>query len=152
MSEEPVMQEQPTRNEETRKAFNRQAALQIYLPLLIFILVFAGAAVALGLSGTGNFSLWADISIMLLAIPMLILGLMLLALSGALVYGVSWLVKAVPGPALQVQQFFHTAAESIHDAADGLIAPIIRFNALPAVFRRSRKATTVQDTGGEKSE
>lgn len=152
MSEEPVLPEQPTRNEETRRAFNRQAARQIYLPLVLFFLALAGAGLGLGLSGTGSFSLWADISIMLLSIPMLILGLVLLVLSAALVYGASWLLKAVPGPAWQVQQFFSNAAERIHEMVDNLSGVIIRINALPAVFTRRRKDTAVQDTGGEKSE
>jgi len=139
-------------NKETRIAFRRQTALQIYVPLVIVFLILVGMAAGFMLSGTGTFSAWADISLMLLAIPALVIGIILLVLTGGLVYGVSWLIKALPEPAWQIQQIFSKVAERVQSAADGIASPFIRVNAIPAIFKRGRSNRVVQDAEGEKRE
>jgi hypothetical protein len=139
-------------NKETRSTFRRQTAWQIYVPLAIVFLILVGMAAGFVLSGTGTFSTWADISMMLLAIPALVIGIILLVLTGGLVYGVSWLIKALPEPAWQVQQVFSKVAEQVQSAADGIASTFIRVNAIPAVFRRGRSDRVVQEAEGEKRE
>ncbi|MBN1266584.1 MAG: hypothetical protein JXA25_13905 [Anaerolineales bacterium] len=152
MSEDPNTIEERLYNMETRSAFRRQTTWQIYFPLAVFFLILIGLAVGYGLSGTGTFSAWADISLMLLSIPMLIIGLILLVLTAGLIYGVSWLLKALPQPAWQVQQVFSKIAKRVQTAADRITAPFIKVNAVPAVFRRGQKTGVVQATEGEKHE
>jgi hypothetical protein len=145
MSEDPNVVEEVLYNTETRSAFRRQTARQIYVPLVVAFLILVGLAVTLGVTGTGSFSTWADISLMFISIPAMILGIILLVLTSALVYGISWLIKAIPQPAWKVQQIFVMVAERVNSIADSIARPFIKVNALPAVFQRKN----AQETEGE---
>lgn len=141
--------EKPLYNEETRRSFRRQVARQIYLPLAGALLVLVGLAVGFSLGEMGTASLWADISLMMLIIPAVILGIITFVLAGALVYGVSWLIGAIPSPAFQAQQIVSMIADKARSAADGISEPIIRMSALQAVFRPGSKRSSEVVQGEE---
>ena len=78
-----------------RKEVNRQ----IILPMVLVLLVGVGLAVLSGFAATAKnpgVSLWADISLIWLIIPMMFLAIVILAVTVALVYGLNRLLKITP--------------------------------------------------------
>jgi hypothetical protein len=77
----------------------RDVNRQILLPIILVSLVGIGLAIFSGFAAAGNnpgVSLWADISIIWLIIPMMVLALVIAALMIALVYGLNRLLKISP--------------------------------------------------------
>jgi uncharacterized BrkB/YihY/UPF0761 family membrane protein len=77
----------------------RDVTRQIILPVVLVTLAGIGAALLAGFASAGNnpgVSMWADISIIWLIIPMMALALVILALMLALVYGLNHLLKISP--------------------------------------------------------
>ena len=72
---------------------------QIILPIVLVSIAGLGLAIYLGFAAAGNnpgVSLWADISMIWLIIPVMVLALIILALMLALVYGLNRLLKVSP--------------------------------------------------------
>ena len=77
----------------------RDVNLQIILPIVLVSLVGVGLAAFSGYAATANnpgVSLWADISIIWLIIPVMMMALVILAVMVALVAGLSRLLKVSP--------------------------------------------------------
>ncbi|MFV9674800.1 MAG: hypothetical protein ACNYZI_05405, partial [Anaerolineales bacterium] len=72
----------------SRPAEKRDYWVWIYLPFLIGILVFVGIGLLVVRAGFGSASVWADTSLIFMLLPMILLGLVLLVLLVALVYGI----------------------------------------------------------------
>jgi hypothetical protein len=77
----------------------RDVTRQIILPMVLVTLVAVAVAALAGFGAAGSnpgVSLWADISLIWLIIPMMVLALVILALMFALVYGMHRLLKISP--------------------------------------------------------
>ncbi len=152
MTENNVQKDEKMYNEETRRSFQRQVAWQIYFPLFLFLLVIVGVAVGFSIGGGGSASLWADISVMLLSIPILIIGIVLLVLAAGLAYGVNWVIKALPQPAHQAQTIISEITDRIISIADVSAEPFIRLASFTAIFRPGKRNRPVDVVQGEKQE
>jgi hypothetical protein len=152
MTENDVQKDEKMHNEETRRSFQHQVAWQIYFPLVLFLLVIVGMVIGFSVGGVGSASLWADISVMLLSIPILITGLVLLVLTAGLAYGVHWVIGALPDPAYQAQMMINKITDRIITLADASAQPFIKFSSFTAIFRPGSRTRPVDVVQGEKQE
>ncbi len=129
-------------NPKTGAAHRREVAWQITLPLVLGFLLVAGLAVALGLLGVGDTSRWADISVMWMLLPLLVLALIPLALLIALIYGLVRLLAVLPGWAFQAQKAIAQAAQFVRQVADRLTEPFMRVESTQAALRAGRRTLT----------
>jgi hypothetical protein len=117
-------------------AFRKSVWLQIYLPLLVIILILAGGVAALWVTGSGTTSAWADISLVLLLIPALLLGLIVLAILIALVYAMLQVITLIPGPARQLHKVVEKIAGRSLQFTDLIVRPMILPQAGAAAVRQ----------------
>ncbi|MCI0519273.1 MAG: hypothetical protein L0Z70_03350 [Chloroflexi bacterium] len=130
------------RNPITHHKHRGEVFWQITAPLILGVLLIlaAGAGVVLA-SAAGNPQVgrWASVSIIWLIIPALLAMLVLLALVGALAYGVSWLLRWLPGFALRVQDFFVLVNVRVSKAAAAAAAPALRIQGWIAAWQAMRR-------------
>jgi hypothetical protein len=125
---EPVPR-QPMRNPTTRASFRRQVWLQIYLPFGLGVAALGVAATLLWGGALGDVSAWADASLLLLILPVLVVSLIPMALAAVLIYAVSYVIGWLPGPAYEAQQ----AVIRVRSAADRAMHVVSR----PTVYSGS---------------
>jgi predicted PurR-regulated permease PerM len=109
----------------------RQMFLQVWLPLtasLVLTLALVTLAVIGTVQGSPQVNRWGNISAVFVIIPVLIFGLVLMALVGGLAYGVNRLLKKMPGWLYSAQVFMQQVAESVSKAADSAAQPVIKVN------------------------
>lgn len=133
----------PERNPETHRAHRREVLLQITLPLVIGVIIVLVLAVLAALGAPGNVSRWADVSLIWLIIPMLLVALIFLVVFGGLAFGVFYLIRLIPGYARQVQDFFTLVGAKVKQGSDMAVEPVLRVQSfiasLNAVKRNLRR-------------
>lgn len=128
----------------TQRRFRRSVWLEIYLPLVAGSLVLAGVAAGIVLAARGGtISAWADVSLILLILPGLVLGAILAAIAGGLAYGVGWLIGKAPPYFNIAQDFVERLAKGVRRGSDVAVAPVLGANAtlaaLKSLFRRETR-------------
>jgi len=101
---------------------------QIYFPVIIASIVGVGMAVLSGYAAILNnpgVSMWADISLIWLIIPMMLGALIFLAASIALAYGLKKLLKISPYYTGRVQDFVFWLTTEIKIWTDKIISPVL---------------------------
>ncbi len=129
----------PKRNPETRKAYNRDFFLQILLPILLFsiLLLALGFLASFGniQDGINHTAVWAHISTIFMVILILITGLVVLAFSILIIYGLAWLLSRLPDYSFIAQLYLQLFGEHIHNIADKTSAPFIAIQSAWSGFR-----------------
>jgi hypothetical protein len=120
------------RNPVTQQAHRKQVLWQITVPLVIAAIVILVLAVLIATGSSQSASLWADIALIWLIIPVMIASLILLALSAGLVYAVVWLVRTIPAYAMQAQNFMIMIASQVERLGNMIVEPIMRASAFLA--------------------
>jgi hypothetical protein len=120
------------RNPVTQQAHRKQVLWQITVPLVIAAIVILILAVLVATGSPQGASLWADIALIWLLIPIMIASLIILVLLAGLVYAVIWLVRTIPAYALQVQNFMIMIASQVERLGNMLVEPIMRASAFLA--------------------
>lgn len=135
---------QSERNPETHAAYRREVFIQIILPTLIgSIIVFAMAVVVIvaGASGNSQVSRWADISLVWLLLPSIMLALLFLIFLILLTIGLTRLLHALPIFAYKLQFYVFLLQSKIKNAADLSVEPIMKINSFIASARRLFRRT-----------
>lgn len=124
---------------ETAAKFRKQVWLQVYLPLALGLVLLTTLIVVLWRGPVGDASVWADTALAFLMLPVMLVGLLLLALFGALVVGVTLAVRRLPEPfeqaRLAVARVEDTADQVAGKAALPVIIPSAIFHTIGAVLR-----------------
>jgi len=107
----------------SRPAEKRTYWVWIYLPLSIGILVFVGIGFLVVRAGFGSASSWADTSLIFMLIPAIILGLVLVVLFGAMVYGIIKLIAIIPVWFTSIRIVFWQAENAVQQAGDIAVRP-----------------------------
>lgn len=123
---------------ESYKKYRKQRTTQILLPIVLAALLFIAAIVLVNMAtfrGNGDVGRWAAISTMWIAIPVCIMGLVLLALLGGLVYLMGRLLGIAPRYTGKAQNFVHKLAIRIRRAADITVKPVFAVNGFGATIK-----------------
>jgi predicted membrane protein len=123
------------RNPVTQRAHSRQVLWQITLPFSLVVLLAVFLAVLASLSQPETASRFADISLIFLIIPTMIVAFIFLAIFAASAYGVFRLLKIIPPFARSVQDFFVRIEERVRSIADASVEPVLRVRGFSAGLR-----------------
>lgn len=129
----------PERNPETQKAHSRQVLWQITLPIAIGVIVALVFAVLATMAGPAEASLWADISLIFILIPLMVVSLMFIALFAAMGYGVYRLLQILPGYARRGQDLALKLEQRVRTGSDLAVEPILRVHSWRASIRALRR-------------
>ncbi len=116
----------PERNPVTYQQHRQDVFWQITIPMLI-VLALALVLVILALSGTFvQQSQWADISIIWLIIPSMLIGLVFFIVVAGLIYLVTILLGRLPPYARLAQDWLLVARFKVGEVGDKLVEPFLR--------------------------
>ena len=106
-----------------------QTFWQIWVPLCFSILVILFlavlAAVSAGTSASPTMEKWSHLSTIYLVTPILIVGFVILAIVGLVIYGMSRLLEIMPVYTRMAQAFFRQVAALIRAWSDRTVAPVL---------------------------
>lgn len=109
-------------------AHRRQFWLQIFLPMILAVMLILAVAAVTGVAAfgvTGDAARWAAVSTMWLLIPVLIFGLIFLAILCGLVYLMIRALKVFPTYTSSAQYYVNRAASEIKRFSDMAAKPVL---------------------------
>jgi len=111
--------------EDFRPAERRDDWLWIYLPFFIAVLLLMGLCYLIVRGGFGTTSAWADTSLVFMLVPVIILGLVPLLLTGLMIYGVYKLSAILPEAFQRARMFFKQVEDATQQAGDAAARPFL---------------------------
>jgi uncharacterized membrane protein len=125
-------------------ATRRQIRLQITLPLLLGVVVLAGLALAMYTVGFGGVGVWADVSLVLLILPLLLVGLLALILTSAVLFALvkvgGWLLP----PLRKAQVYVDRAEQMARRGMDITARPMIMLHGVGAGLARIMRGVRIR--------
>jgi uncharacterized membrane protein len=106
----------------------KQRAMQIILPMVISTLVLIGMIALISLAtfkSNGDVGRWAAISTIWIVIPILVTGLIVLAILIGLIYLMARALGALPHYTGMAQDYVYLAQDYIARGADMVVKPVI---------------------------
>jgi hypothetical protein len=129
----------PERNTLTQREHAREVLWQITIPLVIgVVIVLALAVLSVVMLDEAEASLWADISLIFLLIPLMLVSLLLMALLSGVIYMLLRLLKVIPPYARKVQDFAYRIEQRARSGANAAAEPILRVNSVVAGYQALR--------------
>ena len=132
----------PEPNPITKAAHKKDFFKSVLLPLGLVILVLIALVVTFAIVGFGDIETWSQIATIILVSLWLVFGLILLALVGALVYLVSYVLKVMPSYTRKAQDGIETIRDQTIRGADITVKPVIQIQsflaAVNAIFGRKK--------------
>jgi hypothetical protein len=98
---------------------------QVYAPLALGLVGMLAVIVVVRLAPIGDASLWADLSVVLIAVPFCLLGVVMLAALLVALFGLTRLISLIPPYSFQAQQAMARLRQGVLRAADWSVKPII---------------------------
>lgn len=134
----------PPRNPLTHKNHRREVLWQVTIPLLFGGVLILGLAVwtVVTVVEGGSVSLWADISLIYLIVPTMLLAIIPLLLFAAIAYGFIWLNNNLPPYARQAQDMFARMRVNVQKISDQAVEPILRLRSAWAGVRALRRKSS----------
>jgi hypothetical protein len=102
-----------------------EAWWQIYFPLIVGLLSLLVITILLVALGVGNASVWADISIVFMGLPVFVLALLVLATLAGFTYVVYRFRSVLWEPLLRVQQILSQTNVTVSKVSDSTTRPFI---------------------------
>ncbi len=99
--------------------------LWIGLPIFLGGLIIAGAIYLVMSQAFGTARIWADVSLIVVLLPLCILGFIPLLILVALSYGVGRLVGWLPGPMVEADHLFKRMAREGRRGSDLAVQPLL---------------------------
>jgi len=136
-------------NPSTRAAHRRDVVRQITLPLILGGLVFLAVIVGLLITAIGGAqessgefwtSRWADVSLLWLLCPQLLLSLICLGSVGGMVYGMAKFIAVLPSLAYKVQNFFWRVQTLAARFSNGAVEPVLKLRSAVAGLRQLKES------------
>ena len=121
---------------------NRELFYQIYLPLLIFVLLILAVGILSITETTSNFAAtahWANISLILLSIPFMVLTFLVLAILCLIVFGQYKLIRWLPIKLKKLYALLLMASAYIWKYSDKVVKPFIELNTWSSTIKGFRK-------------
>ena len=117
----------------------RELVWQIILPVALMSILIVALIVLINIATFnqgGDVARWAAISTIWIVIPIMLAGLVLVAVLIALVYGLKRLLEITPTYTGLAQDYVHLAAGYVRRAADMIVRPVLFLDSIGASFRR----------------
>ena len=121
-------------NPATRAAHRREFGKQVLLPLGLFLLLSIGAMIAAAYFHVGSVERWSQIASILLMLFWMLLGLILLAILGALVYLITKALQLLPLYTRMAQDGIETIRKQVETGSDVTVKPVIKIQSFLAVI------------------
>lgn len=122
----------------------RDVTRQILLPIILVTLiglVFAGLAIFGAVGNHAGVSLWADMSLIWLIIPMMLLSLVILGLVGGMVYGLAKLLGVAPRYTGLAQHYTLWLNAEIVLWTEKIVQPVLSLKAWLGIFSKTQTGT-----------
>ena len=132
----------PERNPATYAAHRREVFWQIIFPFILALIIILGlvaGVILAGYQGMEAVSRWADVSLIWLLLPLLIVLLVTLAILSGVVYLITKLLGVLPGYARMVQDFFSLVQLRVKSISDRLVEPVLKLHSFKAGVGALRK-------------
>ena len=122
-------------SEKAARDTRRQIWMEIYLPLGIGVMILAALVIWVWQAEFGAVSVWADVALVIVLIPLFVLGLIILIVLAGLTYGVFWLFGWLPDPLHRLQSTIDRVERGAQKGADGVARPMLMFHAAMAMLK-----------------
>lgn len=125
----------PERNPATYAIHRREVFWQITLPLtiaLLLILCMVTGVILAGIKDVGDISRWADISVIWLLIPAIVLTFIAFFLVAGIIYLVTKLLGILPGYSRLGQDYVHLFQVRSKKIADQIVEPFVKLRSFKA--------------------
>jgi hypothetical protein len=139
------MEFKPVRSQLTNahSQHNRQRFLQIWLPLGLAAAIALGVGVWAIVAATAPGSTmthWADVSAVLVILPILLAGVLYLTILVGSIYLVARLYRGLPGLDRKIQAVYYRIEIGVRRAADQVVKPVNKVNGWSASVKALRDA------------
>jgi hypothetical protein len=126
------MQTRPSPDSPTLRAHRRQLVWQILLPMLLVVLLGVTAGVFVVRAGAPGDRLGADVALIWLIAPVLVLAVFLLAVLGLTIWGMTRLLQIIPRFTGRAQEIAGRIEGGTKKVADTAAGPILRIREVAA--------------------
>jgi hypothetical protein len=128
-----------TPNPVTEKSHRHETFVQILLPFFIAFLLLVALAILLGKATSFNTAQGAQIALIGLILPTMLVALLFLIVTIGLIVGVTKLLTILPLYTRSLQDFFILLAHQTRRVTDGMVEPLLRLQEWVAIWRRIRR-------------
>lgn len=129
----------------TKEQSKKEHFLQIYLPLIFFLLlVIIATGLVINISGSKIQSVqhWANISVVILVVPLLFSTLIFLAISILIIFGQAKFLKWLPIHTANLHVFIMKIAVLIMNGSNKMVSPVInsksKYFSLKSMWKKGR--------------
>lgn len=129
------MELQPKLKNDVQRSHRKQSLWQIYVPLGLAALAFVGLAVILTLpinSGSGQVERWAAVATIWIVAPLMLFVLVLIAISGGLIYLQAKIHKNLPAAIQKLLRISLITRDKVAQIADQVALPFVKVNSWKA--------------------
>ena len=119
----------------TIRDHKRQVAWQILAPFLVMAVLIIAGAVLVTTGGAARASTWADVSVIWLLIPALLVAFVFLAVLVTILYGMGKMLQIIPHYTGKAQGIFSRISSGTRRVADGTTKPFFWFKEAGAVVK-----------------
>ncbi len=123
------------RNPETHQKHKKEVLWQITVPIILGILVILLLA-SLSVLSTDNQSRLADISLIWIVLPLMVIALVVIFMLVGMVYGLMKLTGVLPFYAQRVQMFFDNVNSQTQKVDNRLVEPVLKGKTSTASLRK----------------
>ena len=130
--------DQNTPDSLTIKKAKKESLWQVYIPIALFAVLIIIAAVLVALNINQNSTglrHWADLSTILVILPVMVMSLFLFILLIGLIIAISYLIKALPKAGLRVQGFSAQIFMILSGISDLFTRPVIQLKSVIAMLQ-----------------
>jgi ABC-type dipeptide/oligopeptide/nickel transport system permease component len=126
----------PARNPITQDLHQRQVLWQVFVPMILgaIIVILLGVLVSVAASAA-QIVRFSDISIILLIMPTFLVGVLFLAIFGALIFLLAKMIQLLPPYARLAQIYLERFTGMLNRAADMAANPLLSFESKLAGFK-----------------
>jgi hypothetical protein len=114
------------RNPYTFESHRRQVFWQIYFPLIAFLMLILVGVVLVLIAPPGQASLYADIALIYIIVILMVVGVIIITLLSASIFGVRQVLKPLPFYMFRAQDFFIRIKRRVVSISNGSVEPILR--------------------------
>lgn len=129
------------RNPITHRQIRRETLRWITLPILIAAILVVALSVMVWLLPSASASVWADIALIWMLSPAIVVTLLMLAITAGSIYLVVRLIRLLPPFFFKAQNFARLFCVRVDQIGNRMTAPVIKANKLGAQVRAARRVT-----------